>query len=257
MQGRPIVVRGQPLAYPAVCAPLVARTSEALVAECAAVAAKRPDLLEWRVDFFEGIGDARRVIEVARQLKDAAGGLPVLFTRRSAREGGERIAIDEAQVVRLYRDVCESGLADLVDFEMDNDPGDVQAVREMSRAAGLPLVLSFHDFQATPSADALVRRFERAQALGADAAKVAVMPRSRDDVLALLSATTRASHTLGIPLVSMAMGPLGAVTRASGWVFGSAMTFAIGASSSAPGQMPIDDVRLAIETLRRGMSPRP
>lgn len=251
MQGRPLSVRGRALGYPAVCAPLVARTREALVAECKAVAAKKPDLIEWRVDFFEAIGDAGQVIETARQLKDAAAGIPILFTRRSAREGGEKIAIGEPQVLEIYRSVCASGLVDLVDFEMDNEAAHVQAVREMSRAAGLPLVLSFHDFQATPAADALEQRFERAQALGADVAKIAVMPRSRDDVLALLSATARASERVGIPVVSMAMGPLGAVTRASGWLFGSAMTFAVGASSSAPGQMPIDDVRAVIEALKR------
>lgn len=256
MPGRPISLRGRALPYPAVCAPLVARRPDALRAECAAVVAKKPDLIEWRVDFFDAIADAQRVVETARQLKDAAAGIPILFTRRHAREGGESIAIDEPQVVQLYRAVCASGCIDAVDFEMDNGAAHVQAVREMSRAAGLPLVLSFHDFQSTPPADVLVRRFERAKDLGADVAKIAVMPRSIDDVLAMLSATSRAVDAVGIPLVSMAMGPQGAVTRASGWVFGSAMTFAVGASSSAPGQMPIEDVRSAIEVLRKAMSPR-
>ena len=256
MQGRPISARGNALPYPAVCAPLVARTTTGLLQECQTVAAKEPDLIEWRVDFFEGIGDAKQVVEAARQLKDAAAGIPLLFTRRNAREGGEKIVIGEEQVVELYRSVCASGLVALVDVEMDNDAAHVQAVRETSRLAGLTLVLSFHDFKATPEADALVRRFEQAAALGADVAKIAVMPQSLDDVLTLLGATARASRSVAIPLVSMAMGPLGAVTRASGWVFGSAMTFAVGASSSAPGQMPIEDMRAAIDALKRAVSPR-
>src|SRR5438105_2971047 len=93
-------------------------------------------------------------------------------------------------------------------------------------------------------------------ALVADVAKIAVMPQSMDDVLALLAATSRASRSLVIPLVSMAMGPLGAVTRANGWLFGSAMTFAVGASSSAPGQMPIEDVRNAVAIMKKAMSLR-
>lgn len=251
MQHRPIRARGNALPYPAICAPLVARTAAALVQECAAVAAKKPDVIEWRVDFFEAIGDAAQVVDTARQLKDTAEGIPILFTRRHEREGGEKIGIAEAQVVDLYRAVCASGLVDLVDYEMGNDAAHVQAVREGSRQGGLPLVLSFHDFKQTPPIDALVERFERAAAMDADVAKVAVMPQSLDDVLALLSATSRASGQLSIPLVSMAMGPLGAVTRASGFVFGSAMTFAVGASSSAPGQMPIEDVRAVIDALKR------
>src|SRR5688572_30845890 len=55
MQPKPIITRGQPLAggrVPAICAPLVARTPDELAAEAAAVVARQPDLLEWRVDFF-------------------------------------------------------------------------------------------------------------------------------------------------------------------------------------------------------------
>jgi 3-dehydroquinate dehydratase-1 len=250
MRGGPIVLRGRALAYPTVCAPLVARTGDALAAECAAVAAKGPDLIEWRVDFFDGIGDARQVLAAAKELKRAARGIPILFTRRSAREGGQPMPIGEEQVVQLYRSVCESGLVDMVDFEMESEAAHLRAVRDMTRDAQLPLLLSFHDFAATPPIDELVRRFERMQSLGADIAKIAVMPRSRDDVLALLAATSQAADKCTIAVVSMAMGGLGAVTRTSGWVFGSAMTFAVGASSSAPGQMPIEDVKFAIEALK-------
>ena len=59
-QPKPIHLHGKPLGsgrFPAICAPLVGRTREQLLAEAALVAAKKPDLLEWRVDFFEGIAD--------------------------------------------------------------------------------------------------------------------------------------------------------------------------------------------------------
>ena len=251
MQVLPVPVRVGTLPYPAICAPLVADTAEELVAECTVVAAKKPDVIEWRVDFFDGIGDVEQVVATAAKLKAVAARIPLLFTRRHEREGGERIGIDEEQVVELYRAVCAGGSVDIVDFELENDSASVAAVREMTRAAKLPLILSFHDFGATPPVDALVKRFERAQSLGADVAKIAVMPRSREDVLALLAATSQASRNLRIPVVSMAMGPLGAVTRASGWLFGSALTFAVGASSSAPGQMPIEDVRQVIDALKK------
>jgi 3-dehydroquinate dehydratase-1 len=251
MQGRPITLHARPLPYPAVCAPLVARTADALLAECAIVAAKKPDVIEWRVDFFDAIGDARAVVETAARVKAAAAGIPILFTRRNSREGGEPIALNEQQVVDLYRAVCANGAADIVDFEVDNDPVHVAAVGDYARAMKMPLVLSFHDFNATPMVDDIVAKFEQAQALGADVAKIAVMPQSNDDVFALLAATSRAARELLIPVVSMAMGPMGAITRTNGWLFGSAMTFAVGASSSAPGQMPIEDVRSVIEAMRR------
>ena len=254
MQTRPIILKGQPLAQgrvPAVCAPLVARTADALRAEAAAVAAKQPDLLEWRVDFFERIGDRAAVLAAAAGVRVAAGAIPILFTRRAQREGGQPIPLDEPQVLALYEAVATSGCVDLLDFEMGNAPEHVAQVRQLAQRHALPLVLSFHDFQRTPPADELAGRFAQAQRLGADVAKVAVMPQSMDDVHRLLGATLQASRSLPIPVISMAMGGLGAVSRLCGGVFGSALTFAVGAAASAPGQIPIEDVRAALAVLQR------
>lgn len=251
MAVRPLVTRYGELPVPAVCAPLVARTTTALIEECAAVASRKPDLLEWRVDFFEAIGDAPAVLSAGRQLRAAAAGIPILFTRRSEREGGEKIPVDDEYIAELYDAMCASGLVDMVDAEMESDAAFLREVQTQAGQAGVKTVLSFHDFRRTPAADELVQRFERAYTLGADVAKIAVMPQSSADVLALLKATQEASHELPIPIVSMAMGPLGAVTRAAGWLFGSALTFAVGQSSSAPGQMPIEDVRVVVEALKR------
>lgn len=254
MPARPIVLQDQALAagrLPAICAPLVARTREALLAEIAVVAAKQPDLLEWRVDFFAAIANTTEVVATAKALHQAARGIPILFTRRSQREGGEPIAISEPQVLALYRAICDTGCVALVDFEMDNEPGNVVRMRELARSRKIPLVLSFHDFQKTPPRDELLAKFAKAEELGADIAKLAVMPQAMEDVHALLGATLQASHERGIPVVSMAMGPLGAISRVGGGVFGSALTFAVGASASAPGQMPIEDVRAGVAMLAR------
>ena len=253
----PIQVGGRPLAggrLPAVCAPLVARTRAALAAETAAVAAKQPDLLEWRVDFFEAIADTEEVLRAAADLRRASAGIPILFTRRCHREGGQPIALAEPQVLALYEAVAASGCVDLVDFEMGNEAAHVAQVRALARKHGLPLVLSFHDFHATPADTELRARFEQAHRLQADVAKLAVMPQSMEDVHRLLGATLQASRALAIPVISMAMGGLGAVTRLCGGGFGSALTFAVGATASAPGQIPIEEVRAALAVLQRATS---
>jgi 3-dehydroquinate dehydratase I len=257
LQAQPIVLSGKPLAagrLPAVCAPLVARTTEALAAEAAAVAALRPDLLEWRVDFFQPIADTAQVLAAARAVQQAAGDIPVLFTRRAQREGGQAIPLTEPQVLALYEAVAASGTVAAMDFEMGNAAADVVQVRALTRRHGLALVLSFHDFQRTPADAELDARFTEAERLQADVAKVAVMPQSLHDVHRLLGATLRASERLAIPVISMSMGGLGAVTRLCGGVFGSALTFAVGSAPSAPGQVPIADVRTAVSVLQRAAS---
>ncbi len=107
---------------PLICTPLVGRTRERLLAEAANVAAKKPDVIEWRVDYFEGIADTAAVLDTAKALREAIGDTPLIFTRRSMKEGGEPIAIDDDGVVRLYDAVGASGLVDFLDFEMGNDP---------------------------------------------------------------------------------------------------------------------------------------
>ena len=250
---KPILVSGKPLAQgvlPAVCAPLVATDGAGLLAEAAAVAALGPDLLEWRVDFFEGIARTQDVVALVQEIRRSTG-LPLLFTRRSAREGGQPTSLSEPQVVALYQAVCEQGRPELVDFEMDSDPAHVAAVREAAHAHGLGLALSFHDFERTPSRETIVGRFAQAQRLGGDVAKVAVMPRSMEDVVTLLGATQEASASLAIPVVSMAMGPLGTITRLGGGAFGSALSFGKGEGASAPGQLPIADLRAGLAILAR------
>ena len=254
---KPIELHGQPIAggkFPLVCTPLVGRTHASVIAEVLQVLPKKPDVLEWRVDFFDGIGDHAALIQLARAIKQAAGDIPLLFTRRSTIEGGEPITLNEAQVIAMYTAVCASKSIDLIDYEMANDAANIAQVRAAAVAHDVKLVLSFHNFACTPGLDTLASKFLMAEQLGADVAKVAVMPHDMDDVLTLLTATQHASKTLRIPLISMSMGAYGALTRLFGFAFGSALTFAVGAANSAPGQVPIEDLNLVLAVLQKSMA---
>ncbi len=253
-KARSIRVAGAALAggaVPAICTPLVGRTRDDVLGEVAAVVPKEPDIIEWRVDFLSAIGDSALVIDTARAIKKAVGSIPILFTRRNATEGGERVPISEPQVVALYEAVCAARCVDLVDYELSNGSDAFARIHAVSRDFGIGLVGSYHNFESTPDVPMLVGKFRDAQARGADVGKVAVMPKSRTDVLTLLAATDEASRALDIPLISMSMGAYGSVSRMVGGVFGSALTFAVGKSSSAPGQIPIEELRAALATVRR------
>ena len=256
--GKSIEIRDKALGggTPLICTPLVGRTAERVLAEAASVVAKNPDVVEWRVDYFDGIADTAAVLGVARALRDAVGNAPIIFTRRSIAEGGEPIAIGNEEVVQLYDAVGASGLMDFLDFEMSNDAAQVRRVRESAQKHGARIILSYHNFGYTPGLDFLVQRFLEAERLGGDVAKVAVMARDRADVLTLLAATAQADAKSRIPLISMAMGPLGSVTRMIGGEFGSSLSFAVGEGSSAPGQIPIADLAAVFAVLRRARGAR-
>ena len=243
---KPILIRGKAAAMPLICAPLVGGTREAVLAEAKTAFGAGADIVEWRVDHFQ---DFAAVLETGRALREV--GLPILFTRRSAAEGGQKISISEKQVVELYAEVCAAGFADLVDWEMALPQ--IEKVREHSRRHGVGLVCSFHDFERTPPLADLAAHYGRAQELGGDVAKVSVMARGPEDVLTLLAATQQASKALSLPLIGVSMGPHGALSRTIGFAFGSALTFGVAAGASAPGQMPIAELRAAIEIARKAL----
>ncbi len=247
LHGKPLHARGPAL----ICAPLIAHTAEELFTELAVILPKQPDVIEWRVDFFGDIAHQAKVIEAARHLRVAAGATPIIFTRRAAHEGGQPLSLDESAVLALYEAVMASGFVDFVDYELSQSPAHRARLRAVSRAHGVMMIMSYHNFQSTPHADALVEILATAEREEADVAKLAVMPLSSADVLVLLEASLKASQTLSIPLITMSMGGLGAITRVCGWQYGSALTFAVGKSSSAPGQIAIEELRLAMHTLAR------
>ena len=259
---KPVIVRGQPLGQgeaPIVCVPLVGATAEAVCAEARAMAAlaaaadpDAPDLLEWRIDALDTVADEAVLLRAALALREAAGALPLLATLRAAREGGRDHGLDDAaRAVRLIT-LVDAGVAGLIDFETDAEPAALRALQAACRDQGVPLVLSAHHFGRTPPVVEMVAAFRRAADLGAEVAKLAVMPQDAGDVESLLAATAEADRALAIPLVSMAMGEMGVASRVIGFRYGSRITWASAGAASAPGQLPLATLRARLrEALAR------
>lgn len=238
---------------PLICTPLVGRTREAVLEEMAIIVPKGPDLIEWRVDFFEGIGDIASVIELASQIRAAAAGIPIIFACRAVDEGGGASVLAESDILKLYVAACASRCVDIIDYEMSNSAANVAMLRDASIANGVTMIMSYHNHRATPSDAEITGKFVDAERLGADVAKVVVMPKRSEDVLALLGATLKASRKCRIPLISMSMGGMGSLSRVFGWAYGSAVTFAAGKNCSAPGQMSIEELRPVLASVRHAV----
>lgn len=259
-RARDIVARGRVLGDgrgPLVCIPVVGRQRAEILDEVSVAVGDQPELIEWRADFFDNVAVATETPGLLAEIREAAADIPLIFTLRTRREGGEAVELADDDIASLCVEVCQSGLADFVDFEMSAPEAHIREVLEAARENETQVVLSYHNFEETPVLEDLLDNFARAEALGGDVAKVAVMPRDLDDVLVLLQATLRATRETDLPLISMSMGELGAFTRAVGWYFGSAVTFAAGRQSSAPGQFAVDDLRNLVETLARHQAPWP
>lgn len=224
------------LGNPKICVPIVAEDREEIWKKAEEIEQLPVDMIEWRADFYRDVWNSREVLYTLRGIKERAGKKAVLFTFRTLAEGGQTF-IEKETYHQLNLQAAGSGLADMVDVEAFPDEERTKEEIAKLRREGIRVIASSHDFKKTPGTKELVERLLRMEELGADVAKIAVMPTCRQDVLNLLQATVTADESLQIPLVTMSMGRLGAVSRLCGSLTGSAMTFASLGECSAPGQV--------------------
>ena len=235
---------------PKVILPIVEQTEEAILEKAAQFSTWKSDCVEWRVDLFADAQDLSAVARCAAKLRVALKNKLLLITFRTKAEGGHA-ALSHEDYLRFFRTVLDTDCADLIDLEFFTAGADLSGLIADAHTAGAAVVCSSHDFRKTPPRAELVDRMVRMQQAGADLPKLAVMPRSRTDVLTLLAATAEmADCHPDTPVITMSMGALGAVSRLAGEAFGSAMTFANPGTASAPGQIPLDVVNAALECLK-------
>ena len=248
---RVIAVRGKTIGGPSpvICLPLVAKETSEVLSQAEALKQFDPDLVEWRIDGYDNVEEIDDCMSVLKTLREKIGNIPIIFTCRIDAEGGFK-QISEGVRLNLVQAAIESGHIDLVDVEMCNETAFIEEIKTAAERHGTRLILSYHNFDRTPDESFILGKLSQAQEMGGHVAKVAVMAKSYKDVLVLLSATLEARmEHLNIPIITMSMGPEGRVTRLAGALFGSVLTFAVGKATSAPGQIPIADLRQAMSVL--------
>lgn len=238
---------------PKICVPIVGVTREEILAAAENIKSTKADVVEWRVDWYEDIFDFVKTEATMQALREVIGEMPILFTFRTSKEGGEK-EIETETYVELNQNAAKTGLIDLVDVEAFTGDEAVKAVVETAHANGVKVIASNHDFHKTPAKEEIVSRLRKMQDLGADIPKIAVMPQNKKDVLTLLAATEEmASEYVDRPIITMSMSGTGVISRLCGEVFGSALTFGAVGKVSAPGQMGIEDLTTVLGLLHKSL----
>ena len=251
----PVIVRNVKIGegVPKICVPIVGVTKEEIINEAKTFENIPVDVVEWRVDWFEHVFEFEKVEEVLKELREALGETPLLFTFRTSKEGGEK-AIEPAAYVELNKKAAATGLVDLVDVEAFTGDEYVKEIIAAAHESGVAVVASNHDFDKTPDKDDIVSRLRKMQDLDADIPKIAVMPQNKKDVLTLLAATEEmVSEYADRPIITMSMAGTGLISRLCGEVFGSALTFGAVGKASAPGQMNAADLSEILTLIHKSM----
>ena len=247
---------------PKICVPIVEKTQEAILDQAQEIVSESVDIVEWRLDFYDDVHDIDCVIQTADLLQSILGKTVLLLTFRTKKEGGQKdISLEEYK--RLLLAVAKSGKTDMIDVEafrgydvseqketFSVDDTENEAIRSLINelSGNVRVIGSYHDFEKTPTKEEMIQRVKAV--LDKRSKEMAVMPHNGQNVLDLMQATLLAKEKTGTkPLITMAMGDLGKITRIAGISFGSAVTFGCLGKASAPGQIEVENLRKTLSLL--------
>lgn len=260
---------------PKICVPITDKDIAGIGNSLKAMRDAEFDLIEWRADKFDALKDLRGKLgpvdysetvkesdkkaqpiksadmyvnditeSFKRELKKASemirNAFPdkaVIFTIRTNRDM-EDFEISDGEYSSINCLAADMRLADIIDIEFGRGNELVKELNAYIHALGLKTIVSKHIRDHTPETSEIVDMLCKMQRTGADIVKFAAMPECERDVLKLMDATLiMKEHHNNTPVISMSMGRLGALSRISGELTGSCLTFGIVGAASAPGQL--------------------
>ncbi|GAB2266264.1 hypothetical protein Dimus_001283 [Dionaea muscipula] len=215
-----------------ICAPILADTVDQMLIDMGKAKILGADVVEIRLDYLKTF-DPRRDLSVLI----GKSPLPTLITNRPKWEGGQYDGMesDRLEVLRL---AMELG-ADYVDIEYqvaDKFNGSILG----KKPERCKVIVSSHNYQSTPPLEDLGDLVAKIQSTGADIVKIATTALDVTDVARIFQLTVHSE----VPVIGLAMGERGLISRILGPKFGGYLTFATlePGEVSAPGQSTIKDL---------------
>jgi 3-dehydroquinate dehydratase-1 len=193
------------------------------------------DFFEIRVDAFAG-----REEDILAKLPKLK--LPLIITVRHSLEGGLH------SLSTQKRRICFEKFmpyAALIDVEL-RSARSLKGIIARAREKNVSVILSYHNFQTTPSAARLDSLVKAAHKAGADIFKIATVVSTPADIAALLSL---AHARQKLPLSLMGMGPFGKVSRLVFAQAGSVLNYGFLHKAQVSGQWPAVLLKKRIEEL--------
>lgn len=184
----------------------------------------RADLLNWSLD------DYRDVI--------SSGGKTV-FTCRPGK-------LNENERLNLFELAASAG-ANYLDVEIESDESFLLNIQKITQKYSTKTIVSYHNYETTPTSENLESILSECYELGADVAKLACRVYSPADAARLL-----ALYNISGRKVIIGMGKVGRITRIAAALLGAEFTFASqgAGEATAEGQLSFDEMKDLIKKLQ-------
>jgi 3-dehydroquinate dehydratase-1 len=193
-------------------------------------------LLELRADLFRKLDPAYVKAQVQRRklLK-----IPLLLTLRNQKEeGAVKICSDE---LKWHIIITALPFVDMVDIELSSPL--LKQVVILARKLKVKVIISSHYLKGMPrDLEAILKQALSARA---DIVKIAARAETFDDVLTMLSFTRRHRQQ---NLITMSLGPLGAISRLAALMAGSRYTYTFLNQPTASGQVDVKTLKAHLKS---------
>lgn len=236
-------------AQPLLCVPIIGMSVDEVKAEIKRIAESDVEIVEWRIDCFLTHEKAIKLFEMSSYLYQELSDRILLYTLRSQEEGGNCKLLPQEKA-RLIKELISYRHADFIDLEAAFLLNGNGALIQEAHRLQTKVIVSYHDFLQTPNCEALCEKLETMSKHGGDIVKLACMPQSYEDVLALAQAAQWARNQLDCALIMISMGALGMPTRVFPTLFSSVLSFAGLNGGSAPGQLTVQEMRSIWKSLK-------
>ncbi len=207
----------------------VAEKTPARVLKSLTKALQKSEYAEIRLDFLSPSEVPRALEQAKKHLKRC------VCTLRPKAEGG-RFSGTEKERISILKLIAEYKpyLIDIEFLTLEKNKTLLGYVRRTKTS----ILVSWHDFEKTPPASALLAKLRQMKRLG-DNVKIVTTAKSIRDTAAVLSLYKRQSSGL----IAFAMGDAGRISRILCMYFGSPYTYVSLGKPVAPGQFSVDEVK--------------
>lgn len=230
--------------------PITAKTADQAIAQAKVIAANTDvDLAEFRIDLLDFAADSKKVIALGQELNRILKDKPLIATIRTHNEGG-KLTVTDKEYEKIYREYLKKPFMQLLDIEMFRDAKTVDSLTKLAHQHNVLVIMSNHDFDKTPAQQEIEKRLLKQDQMGADILKIAVMPKTKQDVYTLMNATLNVSEKSKKPLLTMSMGQLGTISRIATANMGGSMSFGMIGEASAPGQIDVTQLKQFLKTVQ-------
>jgi 3-dehydroquinate dehydratase/shikimate dehydrogenase len=214
-----------------VCTPITAKKTSEIPALIKKAEQLGADLAEIRLDYLESFDGIEKAVENAK--------IPLIATNRQFEQGGKRKQ-DENERVKVLLKAANMGFS-FVDLETTTL--NIKTLMKKLKKNSVKTIISFHNFNETPSLKELRKIIASQIGMGADVCKLVTMAKSLNDNLTCLSLVAEMSGKT--PIICFAMGKLGVPSRVLSPVFGGYLTYTSleTGMETAPGQIGIEQLK--------------